>query len=31
VGTATASGSTSSEENRRNAFTIILTPVAGGG
>jgi hypothetical protein len=31
VGTATASGSTSSEENRRNAFTVILTPVAGGG
>jgi len=31
VGTATASGSTSTDENRRNAFTIILTPVAGSG
>jgi hypothetical protein len=31
VGTATATGSTSTLENRRNAFTIILTPAADGG
>jgi hypothetical protein len=30
VGTATASGSTSSLENRRNAVTVVLTPATGG-
>jgi hypothetical protein len=30
VGTSTASGSTSTLENRRSAFTIILKPTAGG-
>jgi hypothetical protein len=30
VGTSTASGSTSSLENRRSAFTIILTPAGSG-
>ncbi|HUP76711.1 MAG TPA: hypothetical protein VM282_26990, partial [Acidimicrobiales bacterium] len=31
TGTATAAGSASTDENRRNAFTIALTPMGGGG